>query len=688
MESEQGTKEVITEPANVPLFFEVRDSVTSFTGRQQQLDEISQRITQTTVIISGLGGVGKSELAVKYAHQHFKKGKSAVWINAETYETAKESFRSLLKTLKIKAVDQDGDEKSLSQMAKNVYKEFSEDSLFIFDNADESSNISEYLPKNGFHVLITSQNRKLFEQKHTLIDLNTLPEDEAVDLVKSSLNVENQLVIKKLVELLGCLPLALQHAVAYIKESGRNIDEYIELFQKSEQEKKDFLNRQGSMKTIYLTFKTAIDKVKQVELAEEILNVIAYFAPENIPKDVFFTSTKVDESKTSNVVSTAIDFLTKYSIVNLSNEQISIHRLVQEVIKLELRNFGDEEKVLMKGLNLLKEFINRENAASRIPHIMSMWNNASNYENLVRSFIVDSSKNKATTSTTYLMLIIEGCSFEIIEAIIQKIDPDKLNAVINAKNKDDLTLLHKAVLRSDDKIVKLLIDVGADVNAKQKNGWTALHFAAKNGNLSIVNALLGKNAEVDVKTKLDFTPLHLAARNGHGEVVEALLAKNANINAETDFKFTPLHLAAENGHLDVIQTLLKFDVLVNVETKDKFVPLHLAAKKGRLSVVKALLGKNADVNVQNKMGFTALHFAVLFGHEDVVKELLQSCGIEVSALTSKGNTALNLAGEKGNLAIMQALADKITNIRVDNGDGHTAADVGSSVAKDYFPLSR
>ena len=105
-------------------------------------------------------------------------------------------------------------------------------------------------------------------------------------------------------------------------------------------------------KTVFFfTFKTTIGKVKQkenVKLAEEILNSIAYFALDNIPKETFLrlaqdrdeeTDIRIKNYRVNGMLTRAISLLSQYSIVNLRDEQVSIHGLAQKVIRLECKAF-------------------------------------------------------------------------------------------------------------------------------------------------------------------------------------------------------------------------------------------------------------------------------------------------------------------------------------------------------------
>lgn len=198
--------------AKKPIWFNMRDPVKTFTGRSDELDKLDSALRNRQVVVSqiatitGLGGIGKSELARKYAHDKITDyDGNAVWLDAETPESLKESFQRLAEELKIptkKKVEEVGrgeldrrysykedygsniewvsnelqnknrqavllqeipinikiqeslripgmesEERDIKSIVKDVYKYFyNVKSLFIFDNAGEYENIKEFLP--------------------------------------------------------------------------------------------------------------------------------------------------------------------------------------------------------------------------------------------------------------------------------------------------------------------------------------------------------------------------------------------------------------------------------------------------------------------------------------------------------------------------------------------------------------
>lgn len=101
------------------------------------------------------------------------------------------------------------------------------------------------------------------------------------------------------------------------------------------------------------------------------------------------------------------------------------------------------------------------------------------------------------------------------------------------------TLLHVAVKKRDDDMIRLLIRKGADVNAKNMKGNTALHYAAETGTAMI---LIKSGAHIDAKNKRGDTLLHKSAYNGMEDMVRVLLLNGADSNAVNDKGMTPLHL--------------------------------------------------------------------------------------------------------------------------------------------------
>ena len=107
------------------------------------------------------------------------------------------------------------------------------------------------------------------------------------------------------------------------------------------------------------------------------------------------------------------------------------------------------------------------------------------------------------------------------------------------------------------KVVKLLIDVGADVCLRDNLGWSPLDYAARNGHQKSMRILLENGAPVDACDKNYYSPLHHAASAGHVECITGLLDYGANIVLQTKEKKNCLDLAVENSEKEACMAIMK-----------------------------------------------------------------------------------------------------------------------------------
>ncbi|XP_076672115.1 uncharacterized protein LOC143371117 [Andrena cerasifolii] len=402
-----------------PIWFNMKDPVKSFSGRIRELDNLHILLqgpdtagTSPLVSIIGLGGVGKSELARKYINQYTADyDNKVIWINAESYQDLAESFRRLsCDVLRISTKNVNNEEKEMSSIVEDVYKFFSRGkSLFVFDNAEKykSQNdfdrgIDQFLPSlsptyNRPHVLITSRNQK-WPKNIKVLQLDVFSEEEAMEFIKLSLNLENvgqNEDIKELAGQLHFLPLALQQAVAYIRVYDKKlrhvgakfeIRDYLVRYNEKTNEVLDFEFPEDSendyTRTVFTTWNVTLDMIEHKEGgndALEILYIVSYLAPEGIPTDMFSNLIKNIEKLAS-----AVELLEQYSMVNSEHAMVNVHRLVQQVIRIHLQKQNQEQEILIKALQLF----NRGNITSgNINHALSVWNYSNKYKELVKKFL-------------------------------------------------------------------------------------------------------------------------------------------------------------------------------------------------------------------------------------------------------------------------------------------------------------
>ncbi|WP_341807984.1 NB-ARC domain-containing protein [Wolbachia endosymbiont (group E) of Neria commutata] len=334
-----------------------------------------QKNTQAEVLqivaISGLGGIGKSELARKYACKNKEfYGGNIIWINAEDSKTMENSFLRLASRLGVSTKDKSGDNKAIETIIEEIYAFFEDvKSLFIFDNAEEYEAISKFLPFSLDHkpyILITSRDRKWEAREEgdiEVIPLDEFDEIEALEFVKKALNIQDNLQDKEVEELIRELqhfPLALGQAVACIynkNEESWNVEkfrisdylkEYRQEAEKLFKETEELLagEKNGESRVRYaqtvlttwnITRNRIADNKKYGKQAIDVLNIMAYLAPDDICiREIFLRLMADDEEKLKN----AVKLLDRYSMINLRGKIVNIHRLVQKVTRLKLREEG------------------------------------------------------------------------------------------------------------------------------------------------------------------------------------------------------------------------------------------------------------------------------------------------------------------------------------------------------------
>jgi ankyrin repeat protein len=134
---------------------------------------------------------------------------------------------------------------------------------------------------------------------------------------------------------------------------------------------------------------------------------------------------------------------------------------------------------------------------------------------------------------------------------------ERAPAMANGHSADGYPALGLAVFFGHEDVAALLLEHGADVNAASKNAQrvTPLHAAVARRNVKLVRALLDRGADPNAEQAGGFTPLHGAAYHGDREVVEALLSRGADARKRTTDGKTPADLAREHGNPAIAERL-------------------------------------------------------------------------------------------------------------------------------------
>ena len=354
-----------------------------FTGRQTLLSRLellfehNERIDLTQpVSVSGLGGIGKTQLALEYAHRcspHLYR--YVLWVNASDKASLEASYLSLARLLQLP--EQQEREMELIVQAVKCWLEEHASWLLILDNADDLEMACSALPtRPRGHILLTTRSQIVGHLATRLLVEALSPQEGLLFLLRrsgilpprtqpESLPADLRHEADALVELLGGHPLALDQAGAYLEETGESsiqtrgasFAEYRQLYQ---QQRRVLLQRRGSLggehpETVATTLEICLQKACELHPhCAEVLAFCALLHPDTIPEELLSEKSglNLDLLQFNEVMGA----LRRYSLIKRDSEKkvLSLHRLVQVVIKDRM----DQEE-LRKWIECVVQAVNK-----------------------------------------------------------------------------------------------------------------------------------------------------------------------------------------------------------------------------------------------------------------------------------------------------------------------------------------
>ena len=334
-----------------------------FTGREDLLEQLAEclsigkaheppatrRVALTQQAIKGLGGIGKTQIAIEYAYRSREQGSYThiLWLNAASEEAIITSFLELAQLLPDFAAKEEKDQRKLVAAIKHWLAQCQQPWLLIFDNADDLSLLQQYLPQGGNgRVLLTTRANAVGALAEPL-EVETMGVIEGTHFLlrrtqRQNASDEEINEASNVVMALDGFPLALDQAGAYIEETGCSFGDYLQLYH---DHRKILLARRGRQTTNYpdsvaTTWSLSFEKIEQANAAAaELLRLCAFLAPDHIPEELLRDGTPHWPPLLQQTVTDPLTFnqmleqLLAFSLVKRLTEDrmLSLHRLVQAV---------------------------------------------------------------------------------------------------------------------------------------------------------------------------------------------------------------------------------------------------------------------------------------------------------------------------------------------------------------------
>ncbi|XEU94717.1 hypothetical protein FSHL1_000001 [Fusarium sambucinum] len=426
----RGTEDVLTSskphlmvPFTPNLNFIHRPEIETWI--QDQYRQPSQRMA-----LVGMGGFGKSQLAIHFAHDVYMKetGTSVFWVHSSSKAAFDESYRTLADVLMLPR-RHEPEVNVLALVRDWLQKDDVRPWLMVVDNADDinlfnhgraDANASQgplasYLPKSTKgKILVTSRSldvaERLVGSSRATLRIPVMGEEQASELLQRTLEDKaDESTAVDLVRTLNHIPLAINQAAAYINRRSPQVTvtSYLDEICRSEKRKdsllrsdKGDLSRQdGVSNSVVLTWQVTLEQIKRDQpRAASLLSLMSQFQAQNIPEFMLHgyddNETRPDDEDDETNISNGsesgceserisfendMDVLRGYCLVTITAAGLyEMHPLVQLCTRSWISEFGDPTRWSQLFTKLAAEYFPSgdfetwEICQSLLPHIESL----------------------------------------------------------------------------------------------------------------------------------------------------------------------------------------------------------------------------------------------------------------------------------------------------------------------------
>ncbi len=318
-----------------------------FVGREGELRKLAAALkpgAMTTVgvhaAVSGMGGVGKTQLAIEYVHRYGRLYQGGVyWLNMESAETAMNEVALCGGVEGMRLPD--FEKMSLPDQAKSVQQKWVDGAarLIVFDNAEKDEVIEEWRPKTGLCALIITSRRDTWPGTLGVlpIPVETLPREKSMELLAKGRpaiagDARQKKTADRICGQLGDLPIALTVAADFLREHpSENLEAYSEALAAQGEAPEE------SLAPVWACFSVSYDKL-EAENATDALAMLLFhlaspFAPVSIHPMLLAAAAGLnpEEKKDRRAFDEAVGRLRGLGLVNVEPDgRLLLHRLLRQ----------------------------------------------------------------------------------------------------------------------------------------------------------------------------------------------------------------------------------------------------------------------------------------------------------------------------------------------------------------------
>ncbi|KAG7284986.1 hypothetical protein NEMBOFW57_009604 [Staphylotrichum longicolle] len=392
----------------------------SFVGRAAVLRQLQQlplrSASQARVALHGLGGIGKTQIALEYAYWLHEACPdiSVFWVHASNADRFRQAYTSIAQECRVPGHN---DPKANVFTLVKTWLE-SKDCrpwVMVIDNADDThlffglqgdsengsslnheGSLGRYIPECSHGTfLVTTRNKQAgsrLSKGKRLIEVGKMDDDETTELLCAWFDDADAASddYSTLSSRLEHLPLALAQAAAFIQENTMTICDYVRLLDNSEQHLIDLLGEEfetagrdsETSRAVAETWILSFEKIQeQNKLASELLSLMSLFDRQAIP--FVFLSNYIEGQEGQEVneieLTKSLGILKAFSFINENKDnEFDMHRLVQLVTQKWLVKRGTIRRFAEEAVRVVEEAYpngkhkHREICSALMPHVYAV----------------------------------------------------------------------------------------------------------------------------------------------------------------------------------------------------------------------------------------------------------------------------------------------------------------------------